>query len=192
VVRRQGWNRRLEYKLHKRGKTWLGDAQRPPASDDPPDSLEDLFALVQYKRLILFELAQSKRAYRRLFQVILGTIGLVSALVAAAVFADLLGSTVIKVVTAVAAFLSGVATLLMNSYFATAEADKMFDGAAEFHGLREKIDFEAGLDTTPNQAKAALKKFKEEYVRLSQRYDRLFPPGAWTNQPATAKAAPSK
>jgi len=145
-----------------------------------PDNLGRLFEWVQQKRTLLFEQAQGKRARRRHLQLALGLIGAFSGLAAAAVFTDLLGGTFIKVVIAVATFLSGCITALMTSYYSTSETDKMFEGASQFLGLREKIDYAREHVTADEQRKAALKKLKDEYVELSDRYDRYFPPGSWS------------
>jgi len=150
---------------------------------DIPESLRALFELAQTKRSILFELAQSNRARRRHLQVVLGIITALSGLAAAAVFTELLGGVFVKLLTAIGAFLSGCITLFINSYYNTSETDKMFAGASDFLALREKIDFAQGQSNTPEQRNSALKKFKDEYVKLSDTYDRYFPPGSWRSGP---------
>ena len=150
----------------------------------PVRDLDQLEEMAQQKRYIFFERAQIKRARRRHLQVVSGILGLLAGFAASAVFVDFIGGVVIKICTAVVALLSGTVTLLSNSYYNTRETDKMFEAAAEFLALREKIDFERTRVGTADQRESALGKFKTEYVKLSSKYDEFFPPGSWSTDEA--------
>jgi hypothetical protein len=143
------------------------------------DSLSALYDYVQQKRSLLFELAQANRAWRRRLLFVGGVIGALAALATGAVYADVFGGSVIKIITSMCIFVTACITAYMNLYINTSDTDKMFEGASEFLALREKIDYALGEKSSQDQRKTALKKFKEEYVKLSHTYDRYFPPGSW-------------
>ncbi|HEY6735349.1 MAG TPA: hypothetical protein VI256_16425 [Roseiarcus sp.] len=152
------------------------------------DSLVALYDYVQQKRSLLFELAQANRAWRRRLLFATGVIGALSALATVAVFTEVFGGSVIKIITSMCIFVTACITAYMNFYVSTSDTDKMFEGAAEFLALREKIDYALGEKSSEDQRKKALNKFKTEYVALSRTYDRYFPPGSWDTAVAPSGA----
>jgi hypothetical protein len=170
--------RRRSYSGHIR-KGGRGDPESLLLDVNGLDSLAVLYAYVQQKRSLLFELAQANRAWRRRLLFATGVIGALSALATVAVFTEVFGGSVIKIITSMCIFVTACITAYMNFYISTSDTDKMFDGASEFLALREKIDYALGEKSPQDQRKTALKKFKEEYVKLSHTYDRYFPPGSW-------------
>jgi hypothetical protein len=146
------------------------------ASAAPKGPQRELGILVQrsdLKRNGLFQRAKKTEHLHRYLQLGSGVLALLSGLVSGAIFAEILGGGFIKVLTAFAAFMSGLITLFLNTFTNKKENEEMFQGSAQFLSLRDRIRLElAKTGSTDAQLESALKKYIDEYGKLSSKFDR--------------------
>jgi hypothetical protein len=119
-----------------------------------------------------------KRAFRsdrlqRHLQVASGLMALISGLCTTAVFTELLGGVLLKIIAALLAFVSGALTLILTSYLNQKESDDMFEGYGLYIKLRDKF-WMASINTKvpEEEQQVAWLKYSQEFADLSARYGR--------------------
>jgi hypothetical protein len=79
---------------------------------------------------------------------------------------------VVKVFSALVAFLSGIITLVLSTYFDEKETIHIFEGASAFLRLRDQADLVLSRpDTSDEEAYTSLERLTEAYARHSAEYD---------------------
>jgi hypothetical protein len=147
------------------------------ASELDMSAVEDLQGLAGScagKRQALVARAHKGTRWRKALNITAGVLALFSAASMTAVVAELTSSFGVKVVSAVVAFLSGITTLLVSSFFDEKEMQKAQEGAAKFLALRDQALLAARKpDMTEKLAFAELTRLLRSYNTLSAEYDRL-------------------
>jgi Zn-dependent protease with chaperone function len=140
--------------------------------------IELLLENTSRKREALRDEASAKRRYRRLLSAASGILAFLSgASILSLLSTYLQNSDAAKVVAALLAFLSTFVTILTQTFFDDKETLKMWQGAAEFLALREKIlDTMANYkDMTDKTAQKAIADVRKEYVKTSTKYEAEIP-----------------
>jgi hypothetical protein len=136
--------------------------------------LERQYTMCFEKRNRLLRKARVKELSNKLLSFTSGVLALLSGLCATTIFAELTNSLAVKIVTAILIFLSGLISLMTGLFSDQKEISQMFVGAGEFLLLRERISTDLyRTDMTETQLIAVLKKYGEEYGKLSMKYDRF-------------------
>jgi hypothetical protein len=143
---------------------------------DSKTALARLAEVCQEKRARLGRVASRRSDWRRALHVTSGVLALISAASITAVIAQLTNSLVVKVFSAVVAFLSGLITLVISAYFDEKETMKIFEGSNKFLSLRDQADLVRDRDdVTEKQAFAALEKLRVSYASYCAEYDHYLP-----------------
>jgi hypothetical protein len=158
--------------------------------DKAPPGLERLLQACSSKRSVLFNEAIRRDRFAKRLNVSAGVVALLSGLSATAVFAEFTGLTIVKVLSATLAFISGIISLCASTYVDGRDVATMHKGAAAFLDLRERLLLEMarfeGAKDASGQALLTLKKFGRDYAAASERYDRFlskrYSPQVWPDQ----------
>jgi hypothetical protein len=102
----------------------------------------DFDALVTHatrKRDHLMGMAERRKKWRRRLIVFSGLVALISGGAITAVISDRTDSMTVKVLSAGLAFVSGLTSLFLGTYFDEKETQKMYDGAAKYLAFRDRV-----------------------------------------------------
>jgi len=129
--------------------------------------------LCNKKRTDLLELGTRREKRHRVLTFLSGGLALLGGIAATSVFLELTGSTIVKIVTVILGFASGIMTLSITVFNDPKESAQIIIGAAKYLMLSDKCSEELlASNMTEARGLAALKKIVAEYGELAMRYDR--------------------
>ena len=84
---------------------------------------------------------------------------------------------IVKLIAAALAFISGIVTVISQTYFDDKEILRMFEGAAEFHAIRERLQevLSAAKDASGESLQRTVSDIRKAYIELSKKYDDIVP-----------------
>jgi hypothetical protein len=131
------------------------------------------------KRMMLWNGAARRQRWQRALHLVSGIVTLVSGGSVAALLATISGAEGLKLIGAIIAFLSGVLSLIVTTYFDVKETQKMFEGASAYGVLRDRlINLNDGLSSLAiKTAVERLAKIREDAGKSAHQYDQLLPTG---------------
>src|SRR3974377_1300867 len=134
--------------------------------------LETVAEACRGKATTLLFFANQRTTVRKFLNIAAGVLALFSAASITAVIAELTSSFGVKVVAASVAFLSGIITLVVSSFFDEREIQKAHEGAAKFMSLRDQAHLATRRpDISEKQAFAELSNLVKLYNSISGEYD---------------------
>jgi hypothetical protein len=157
----------------------MSDPPSPSAMEEGGvlESVVGLRLSCWYKRMILLEKAGHREQWQRTLHLASGIIMLISGGSVAALLATIGGGASLKLIGAVVAFLSGVLSLVVTTYFDPRETQKMFEGASNYGLLRDRLD--TLRDELPTIsygiALERLQTIRADAGKASSQYDSLMP-----------------
>ena len=159
-------------------------SDRPPSSSatEGLDVLASIIALRDtcwQKRMMLWNRAARRQQWQRALHLASGIITLVSGGSVAALLATISGAENLKLIGAIVAFLAGVLSLIVTTYFDVKETQKMFEGASNYGILRDRlVSLVDGVsELSRKTALERLGKIREDAGKAMLQYDPLLPTG---------------
>ena len=127
------------------------------------------------KREVLKSQAISRSKWQKRLHIASGVIALLSGGAITAVVTDLTSSLQMKIFATTLAFSSGIISLVTTTLFDTKETQRMFEGAAQFLIIRDKLRalHHRRSTLTPDQFDEALGPLRTEYNKTSADFDPL-------------------
>ena len=154
-----------------------------PNPEPGPESVREFITELRdscwQKRMMLLNGAGRRQKWQRALHLLSGIITLVSGGSVAALLATMSGAGGLKLIGAIVAFLSGVLSLVVTTYFDVKETQKMFEGAGAYGALRDRlVTLDDGLPSlTMKTALERLAKIREDVGKAAHQYDPLLPTG---------------
>jgi hypothetical protein len=155
--------------------------------------IEQLLENASRKRRALRDEAFYKRSRRRFLSVASGLLAFASgASILSVLGAFLPNSDAVKLVAALFAFMSTLVTIVSQTYFDDREILKMFEGAAEFHAISDKIEqiLSAANDLTDKAVQKAIADVRKEYRNATKKYDDVVPVSGFSERQPMRRSVP--
>lgn len=135
--------------------------------------LQNMQDVSSQKRKALHSRANDTERLARMLAVGSGLIALLAGFITTAVFTELISSTILKVGAATLTFLSGATSLVGSTYASGKAVEDLYDGAAGFLSLRDRIALACARPGASEKSLLAVaENFGAEYAELSAKYDR--------------------